>query len=207
MWLQRAAMHARQQTGVPHWDPCRPLLLLLQRGKDSRSKTPTALFSFSSTVSILELLIKLLEHIDKPSDLLALALLFKSFSKAIIPVHLDHRIIRCAPGDTIVWQHLIDHPHFTRRVRNLIMPGEVSNEDLVETATIPRRIRSSLRTQIDSFRYEEMLLGAISSSMKNLRHFEWDSATKLRTGHEQSPFLSHLFHQFMRSDTVVTFVT
>ncbi|KIJ30630.1 hypothetical protein M422DRAFT_267781 [Sphaerobolus stellatus SS14] len=159
-------------------------------------------------MSILELPIELLEYIDKPSDLLALALLLKSLSKAIIPDHLDHRIIRCAPGDTIVWQHLIDHPHFTRRVRNLIMPGEVSNEssDLVETATIPRRIRSNLRTQIDSLQYDEMLVGAISS-MKKLRHFEWDSATKLRTGHEQFPFLSHLFHQFMPNDTVTTLVT
>ncbi|KIJ53002.1 hypothetical protein M422DRAFT_99625, partial [Sphaerobolus stellatus SS14] len=72
---------------------------------------------------ILELPIELLEHaienIDKPSDLQALALSFKSFSILIIPDHLDYRIIRCAPGDTIVWQHLIDHPHLARRVRNL----------------------------------------------------------------------------------------
>ncbi|KIJ28853.1 hypothetical protein M422DRAFT_269823 [Sphaerobolus stellatus SS14] len=89
-----------------------------------------------------------------------------------------------------------------------IIPEEVSNEYVEETAAIPRRIRSSLRAQIDGFPYDAILLGAISA-MKNLRHFEWNSATKLQTGQEQFPLLSHLFHsiEFMPRDTVATFVT
>ncbi|KIJ45792.1 hypothetical protein M422DRAFT_250584 [Sphaerobolus stellatus SS14] len=57
----------------------------------------------------LEFLDKLLDAIDKPSDLLALVLSSKSFSKPVLSDHLDHRIIQCSLAGTRAWQHdLID---------------------------------------------------------------------------------------------------
>ncbi|KIJ53050.1 hypothetical protein M422DRAFT_202381, partial [Sphaerobolus stellatus SS14] len=78
-------------------------------------------------MSVTELPIELVEKtigfIDKPSDLLALALACKSFANLVIPDHLDYRIVQCAPGDTQVWQHLIDYPHLAIRIKSVTIPN------------------------------------------------------------------------------------
>ncbi|KIJ35160.1 hypothetical protein M422DRAFT_101992, partial [Sphaerobolus stellatus SS14] len=66
----------------------------------------------------IELLNKLIGDIDKPSDLLSLALTSQSFEK-LLSDHLDYRIIQCSPADRRVWQHLSKHPRLAKRVKSI----------------------------------------------------------------------------------------
>ncbi|KIJ35092.1 hypothetical protein M422DRAFT_262537 [Sphaerobolus stellatus SS14] len=109
---------------------------------------------------------------------------------------LDHKTVRSALGDTAIWQHLIRYPHLSRRIRSLTVAGELSDQDAGNIVIVPRRVRPNIRAQGSDlvgigaeldFEYDMVLLGAMKT-MINLRHFEWDAATRLRKG--QNPSLS-----------------
>lgn len=97
------------------------------------------------TVSVLltqpiELLEEILSHVDRPKDLLSLALASRSLYTTIIPHHLDFRDIRCDPQRKGLWASLAQQPHLARSIRRLELIFEVEHQQ--EGMLVPRAWRA-----------------------------------------------------------------
>jgi hypothetical protein len=68
-----------------------------------------------------ELLEGVIHQVDRPSDLLNLALTCSAFRDVILPVHLEYRVISAAASQDDLWQHLLSRPDLARCVRRLTL--------------------------------------------------------------------------------------
>ncbi|KIJ57351.1 hypothetical protein M422DRAFT_219252 [Sphaerobolus stellatus SS14] len=78
-----------------------------------------------------EILENIVLEVDRPLDLLSMALCNKALLSSIIPSHMEFRDIQCDLKTLSIWKKLIQRPFLARRLRKLIV---TSNPE----TTIPR---------------------------------------------------------------------
>ncbi|KIJ42340.1 hypothetical protein M422DRAFT_105347, partial [Sphaerobolus stellatus SS14] len=66
-----------------------------------------------------EILEEIISNIERPKDLLNLALASKLFKDIIIPNHIQLRVIRCNVYQDDFWKILIEKPILAANIRSL----------------------------------------------------------------------------------------
>lgn len=64
-------------------------------------------------------------NVEKPSDLLQIALASRTFHDIVISRHINYRVVSRGLDDSAWWEHLVDHPDRTCNIRRLYLRLQV----------------------------------------------------------------------------------
>ncbi|KAF8505084.1 hypothetical protein BU17DRAFT_71532 [Hysterangium stoloniferum] len=153
---------------------------------------------------------EVLEHIvaelDRPKDLLALALSSRTFPDIIIPHYIEFRDIRCDPHRTTLWNSLAARPHLAARIRRLelipeyaeaagLRPPNIKRKPIIPGQFADMPLNQSELRDVDGKKTDEcfLALAAAVKEMCGLVRFRWER------NHTCSPTLGSVFASLIES--------